>query len=125
MRFIAPVVSGSGRGKPLGFPTINLEVQSIPEDIEGGIYAGWVNLSGKQLMAAIHYGERPVFQDSLSFEAYVIDETLESVPETIEIELVERLRNVEDFPSPEALREQIAMDVVQARAILQARAQGS
>lgn len=118
MLFTARVITGAGRGKDLGTPTLNLDLRDISEGIEEGIYAGWAKIDGIWHMSAIHYGPRPVFKDSTAFEAYLLDTTVERTPDTLEIVLVERLRDVLDFPSPTALMKQIEDDVIQTRAIL-------
>ncbi len=70
------------------------------------------------LLAAVHYGPRPVFKDSQSFEVHVIDTVPKQFPKSVEVTVVKRLRDVMDFPSAEALVEQIGRDVEEARGIL-------
>ena len=62
MNYKTRQVKGKGRGKLLGFPTINLE---IPPgfNIEEGIYAGRVWISKKQFKGAFHYGPVPTFHE--------------------------------------------------------------
>ena len=139
--FTAHATAGSGRGVLLGYPTINLRIEDVPSNIEEGIYAGYVDVVryasrvGKQeqakritsneqratFSAAIHYGPRLLYNDSTAFEIHLIDAELEAAPDTITVEMVARLRDVENFPSENALKEQIAMDISEARAILQER----
>lgn len=126
--FTARVVSGAGRGKGLGVPTLNLHLDDVPLELREGIYAGWIELramSGEQpkaqnpkLKAAIHYGPRPVFKDSKTFEAHLIGAKLPSPPAAVTVTLTERIRDVRDFPSAEALTEEIARDIERCRAIL-------
>ncbi len=118
--FSAHVITGSGRGKAIGTPTINLELSSIPRDVKEGIYAAFAQIDGKWLHAAVHYGPRPVFNDTKSFEVYLLDANNPAVPDTLTVQLVERLRDVKNFPSPEALFAQIQQDVLEARGILEA-----
>ena len=120
MKFNARLVKGSGRGKLIGTPTLNMDLNDVPADVVEGIYAGWANVDGIWHKAAIHYGPRPVFQDSTSFEAYLLDTIIDVAPERIEIALIERLRDVMDFPSKDDLLTQIKADVEQTRAILSA-----
>ncbi len=125
LSFTARVVSGSGRGKDIGAATMNVDLSDVPKDLEEGIFAVMVNVDGKDLKAAMHYGPRPVFQDSKSCEVHVIDEVILHAPHTIEVTIVERLRDVTDFPSKDALMEQITKDVEQARGILEAHGHSS
>lgn len=119
-RFSAHVISGSGRGKLIGTPTINIDLSDVPHNVEEGIYAGWAKLDDSWQMAAIHYGPRPVFKDTLSFELYLLDIMVSNPPKTLEITLIERLREVRDFPKKDDLMLQISTDVEKTRAILSA-----
>lgn len=119
-RFSAHVISGSGRGKVIGTPTINLDLSDIPADLGEGIYACFAKISGEWLQAAVHYGPRPVFKDSKTFEVYLLDTTDPDVSDELEVAVIGRLRGVLDFPSTDALLAQIGQDVEQSRAMLDA-----
>lgn len=116
--FTAKVIKGKGRGKGLGFPTLNLEVPptfSYPF----GIYAGWVYLKGKKMQGAFHYGPVPTFKEGApSLEAFVLNASIETAPPTITFELIQYLRPVENFTSPKTLTQQIAKDVSQTKKLL-------
>lgn len=120
IRFSGHVISGSGRGKTIGTPTLNINLSDVPANTEHGIYAGWVRPGNEWHMAAIHYGPRPVFNDTESFELYLLDTIVQEGTETVEVILVKRLRDVLDFPSKDDLIAQIADDVSKTRAILDA-----
>lgn len=116
--FSARLVTGRGRGRTIGTPTLNVDLNDVPVGIPEGIYAGWTRIDGFWTMAAIHYGPRPVFQDSVSFEIHLLDIKVMEQPERIEIVLVERLRAVLNFNSVEELITQINQDIEQTRGIL-------
>lgn len=126
-RVSGEVVHGYKRGRDLGYPTANLSADSeglVPAD---GVYAGWlerpelpVDHPDRRLPAAISVGTNPTFQDvERSVEAYVLDrDDLELYGEVVRVEFVRRLRDNLRFESVEALMEQMAADVDQARALL-------
>lgn len=118
--FTARVITGSGRGKRIGSPTINMDLQDIPADVKEGIYACWVKMEKQWEKAAMHYGPRPVFKDIPSCEVHLLDATVSHAPETIDIAGLSYIRAVADFPSTEALMEQIADDINQSHAMLDA-----
>ncbi len=120
MKFIAHTTVGSGRGKELGFPTINVDLSDVPKGIEEGIYAGKVKIDEKEFQAAIHFGPRLFHKEPDAFEVHLIDTPLDSLPTEIEIELVKRLRGVCDFDNEEQLKSQISVDIGEARDILDA-----
>lgn len=120
LRFHASVIRGSGRGKDLGAPTINVSMSDVPKELEHGIYACWVvgAWHAKPLPAAMHYGPRPVFKDIDSCEVHLLNTVIEEAPASIEIDVVAYLRPVQDFESPALLMQQIADDIARAHTIL-------
>lgn len=124
------VVHGLKRGRELGFPTANLS-----QDAEGfapadGIYAGWLLDEGRldqptqavtRYPAAISVGTNPTFDDVVSrqVEAYVLDETrLDLYGHRVQVQFTHRIRGMVAFEGVDALRAQIADDVVRVRAAL-------
>ncbi|UYY82808.1 MULTISPECIES: bifunctional riboflavin kinase/FAD synthetase [unclassified Arthrobacter] len=125
-RMRGEVVHGAARGRALGFPTANLDHGStgyVPAD---GIYAGWlVDESGTRWPAAISVGSNPTFDGvSRQVEAHVIDRPEEAVEDfnlygqTVVVEFTARLRGMVAYRGPEALVEQMRLDVVQAHDLL-------
>lgn len=115
-------ITGQGRGKDLGFPTVNM---IIPEDfdLEYGIYAGWFVIDHKPYKAALHFGPVPVFNEDIpTLEAHLIDITDENMPlihdREIELDIVDKIRDIKDFSDPEDLVEQIDIDIKKARIML-------
>ncbi|MFA6081616.1 MAG: riboflavin kinase [Patescibacteria group bacterium] len=114
MQFESIHIKGKGRGKPMGFPTINLK---IPDNFElkNGVYAVKVVIKNKIFKGALHYGPVPTFgEPQKSLEVYLIDTTsqledLES--ENIKVEIIKFLRDVIKFRLVEDLVEQIKEDV--------------
>jgi riboflavin kinase/FMN adenylyltransferase len=125
-RMRGEVVHGAARGRDLGFPTANLASTAsgyIPAD---GIYAGWlVDQAGTRWPAAISVGSNPTFDGvSRQVEAHVIDRPAEDADafdlygQTVVVEFVARLRGMVAYRGPEALVEQMRLDVVQAHELL-------
>ena len=73
MIYTAHVITGAGRGKGLGFPTVNLEIP--PQlTIAEGIYAVDVEVAGARYKGAMHFGPIPVFNDPKpSLEIFILD----------------------------------------------------
>lgn len=120
MQFFAHVIQGSGRGKGMGTPTLNVDLGDVPSDLEEGIYACKVMVDDGIWNGAMHYGPRPVHKDTKSCEVHILDEELLEAPESIDVEVVGYLRPVLDFASEEALIAQIADDIEKARGMLSA-----
>lgn len=120
MIFTAQVVHGSGRGKKLEVPTLNLDLSTVPAELKHGIYACFIRIANRIYRGAMHLGPRPVFQDSVSCEVHILDAVITNPPKEVRIEIIQKLRDVRDFPGPEALIEQMKTDIKDARAILSA-----
>ena len=120
------VVHGAARGRALGFPTANLAHDAIGHVPADGIYAGWlIDEAGTQWPAAISVGSNPTFIGvARQVEAHVIDrpdeapEAFDLYGQKVVVEFVERLRGMVAYRGPEALVEQMKIDVDQARRLL-------
>lgn len=116
------VVEGDRRGRELGYPTANVDIDpkaAIPPE---GVYAGYLVVDGGQrLPAAISIGTNPQFDGrEMRVEAYAIGrDDLELYGSSVGVEFIERLRGQEVFPSIEALQGQMARDVAAAKALLE------
>jgi riboflavin kinase/FMN adenylyltransferase len=115
-----PVVRGNGRGRPMGYPTANVEVReemAVPAD---GVYAGWlIRADGTRLPAAISIGTNPTFDGTeRRVEAYVLDVDLDLYGEHVAIEFTDRLRGMVKFDDVDQLVLQMGQDVDVVRRIL-------
>jgi riboflavin kinase / FMN adenylyltransferase len=115
-------IKGQGRGHKIGFPTINLEVP-IELHIDDGIYACWIVIDDKTYKGALHYGSIPTFnQKEKSLEIHLLDVTDENSPESedkiIEIDIVEKLRDIKNFDTAEELAAQIELDIQKVKSVL-------
>jgi len=120
------VVRGAGRGRTIGIPTINLEPPDprklLPPD---GVYAVSVTVEKRETGIAKRYGgmmnqgPRPTFGDQArTLEVHLFDFDGELYGETVDVEWVRRLRDVQAFPSRDALVAQLERDRQAARATL-------
>jgi len=109
------VVHGDGRGRELGFPTANLVPDERFVRPDQGVYAAVAN--GKA--AAVNIGVRPQFETGrgVLIEAYLIDFEGDLYGQELRIDFLQRLRGEKLFASVDALTEQIAADVDQAREV--------
>ncbi len=120
------IVQGDGRGRTLGFSTANLQPENevLPAS---GVYAGRLRFlddgvpgRGEDLPAVMNVGHRPTFggTNGVQAEAHLIDFDGDVYGRRVELLFLNRLRPERRFPGVEALREQIASDVVEARRLL-------
>lgn len=118
-RLSGTVIHGDGRGRTIGFPTANIDVwveQVLPQN---GVYAGWAHLDGETFMAAANVGNRPTFNGTIvRAEAHILDFDRDIYGETLDFDVIVRLRPEEKYDDIDALIEQIARDVEKTREIL-------
>jgi riboflavin kinase/FMN adenylyltransferase len=117
---VGRVGEGERRGRLLGVPTINLTELSprklLPPD---GVYAVAVEWRGGRVGGMMNQGPRPTFQDGRRIlEAHLFDFEGDLYNEWVRVEWVERLRDIERFPSMEQLQEQLERDRTSAVAAL-------
>jgi riboflavin kinase/FMN adenylyltransferase len=114
------VVPGAGRGRTIGVPTINLAPPDarklLPPD---GVYAVWVWWRGTRYGGMMNQGARPTFaEQGRTLEVHLFDFAGDLYGETVRVEWVERLRDVQAFPSREVLVAQLERDRQAARVSL-------
>jgi len=127
------VVKGIGRGRKLGFPTVNLDCHNIQVPGEG-VYAGGYRMveipGGKGSNrgetarsqesiagpAAISIGTSPTFGNgTFAVEAHLIGWDRNLYGATVTIAFLQRLREQHSFARAEELADQIARDVERSR----------
>ena len=116
---------GRGIGTKLLVPTINLAAYAALKP-SNGVYVSCLRVgegtAARSFAAVTNAGNRPTFGgDSYAIESYLLDyepevAPLELTPETaLELSFLTRLRAEHRFASPDALRQQIGVDVARAQ----------
>jgi len=113
------VEPGAKLGRELGFPTANLQLGNYLRP-RYGIYAVRGHLpDGRILDGAANLGIRPSFDPPVELlEPYFFDFSGDLYGQTIEVELIEFIRDEAKFDSLDALKAQIAADCEAAKAAL-------
>jgi len=115
-------IKGTGTGRKLGFPTINIQPVSQDKLLPAeGVYAGVAELGGKRFAGAVNIGFRPTFAFGVkNVEVHLLNFAGE-VPEGSEVvvRLIEHLRPEQKFPNPAALKEQIGADIMRVQEVIE------
>lgn len=111
------VVPGAGRGRNIGYRTINVPVPSprklLPPD---GVYAAWVEWPGGAAGGMMHQGPRPTFGEAdRSVEIHLFDQDPDLYGVEVKVSWIERLRDVVAFADVAALKSQLDKDFRRAR----------
>ena len=106
------VVSGSQRGRKLGFPTANIippEYQIRPAP---GVYAIKCLYNHKHLTGLANLGQAPTFNENrYQLEAYFHNFEGDLYGETLDIQFIQRIREVKQFDNIDQLSAQIKQDI--------------
>jgi len=104
--FKGKVIKGDGRGRDLGFPTANLLIENEDKLIPAkGIYAAECIIEGEKRYGLLSVGTRPTFHSDgkLIPEFYIFDFERDIYNKSLEVILIERIRDEEKFNSAEDL----------------------
>ncbi|MEU9579992.1 bifunctional riboflavin kinase/FAD synthetase [Streptomyces chilikensis] len=118
------VVRGAQRGRELGYPTANIDTlpfSAIPAD---GVYAGWLNVAGETMPAAVSVGTNPQFDGTeRTVEAYAIDrEGLDLYGMHASVDFLAFVRGQAKFATLDDLLDAMARDVQRCRELIAAAA---
>lgn len=112
-----PVVKGRQLGRQLGFPTANIDTDSLVLP-PNGVYAVYVTAEGKQHEGVMNIGLRPTHEKATphpTVEVHLFDFKQDLYDTRIEVQPLQRLRDERKFDSLDELRKQITLDCERAR----------
>ncbi len=118
------VIKGSGRGKKLGFPTLNLELKDknklLPID---GVYAVYFlphpPIPNPSFPGVMNIGTRPTFEGTgRHIEVHLLGvKDLKVKPREARVEILKRIRPEKKFLNIEELKKQIKEDIKEAKKV--------
>ncbi|OBZ18336.1 riboflavin biosynthesis protein RibF [Bacillus sp. FJAT-27264] len=113
---------GEKRGRTIGFPTANLQLDDRFVTPAKGVYAVRVFHNDKILHGVMNVGVKPTFHDGVtapSFEVHLFDFAGDLYDQHLKVELVSYIRPERKFDSIQALIAQIGQDSETAKQLLQ------
>ncbi len=109
--FDATVIHGEERGRTMGFPTINQQLNEQLAVPRFGVYASAVTVDGKDYPAVTNIGIRPTFLLKKPLcETYIIDFEGDLYGENVTLKLLSFMREEERFDNLEQLAAAIESD---------------
>jgi riboflavin kinase/FMN adenylyltransferase len=114
------VVTGAGRGRLLGFHTLNLGTPSprklLPPQ---GVYAIRAQTRNGSFDGMLNLGPRPTFGElATTLEAHLFDAAGDWYGTRVRIDFIARLRDVRKFSGAEPLMRQLRLDAQMARVVI-------
>ena len=114
------ITHGAARGSKIGFPTANLDAIDTLVPAKG-VYAGRAYVDNRAHWSAINIGPNPTFGEDLAkVEVHILDFEASLYGRPIEVDFIQRLRDIRQFESSDQLIEQLENDVAQTRRIARA-----
>lgn len=112
------VLSGQRLGRTLGFPTANISLGELIEP-RRGVYAVMASFDGRILPGVANFGRRPTVGSSAPLlETHIFDFDGELYGKTIDVALVDFIRDERKFAGLDELKRQIAADCRAARHLI-------
>lgn len=113
------VIHGQKRGRELGFPTANLDLETDYALPPEGVYAVKVYHNNQEYIGAANLGYNPTFNNkNISFEIYILDFNGDLYNKRLCVDIMEFIRGEKDFSSKEELIKQMEQDVLYTREVL-------
>jgi riboflavin kinase/FMN adenylyltransferase len=116
------VVAGDQRGRTIGFPTANVQVDNARKLVPGvGVYAVRAELAtGKIRNGMMNVGHRPTFETggAVTVEVHLFDFDGDLYGRTLRVSVIDRLRDEKTFDGANALVAQLHEDRRQAERVL-------
>ncbi len=111
-RIYGKVTRGLKKSREIGFPTANLEVNERLFLPGKGVYAGYVEIEGKNYSCAIYIGTSPSLQiHKLRVEVFIPELKADLYGKEIVVELRKKIRDEMIFRDTKSRERQIRLDV--------------
>lgn len=109
---------GAGEGRAQGYPTANLKLAPEAARPVPGIYACWVVRGQARHPGALVVGVQAEGSGVPRVEVHLIGFSGDLYGEELMVEVLEKIREVEQFADEAALRQRIAQDIAAISALL-------
>jgi riboflavin kinase/FMN adenylyltransferase len=107
------VVEGDGRGRRLGFPTVNIHIPDPHKLLpRAGVYIAELEIDGSSWMSMMNVGVRPTVEEGgrTSVEAHILGWEGSLYGRDLSFNLLHFIRRERKFPTLDALRRQLEKD---------------
>ncbi len=109
------VIHGEGRGKMIGFPTANFNLEDKLV-LPFGVYATLTVIHEVEYLSVTHIGIRPTFQKDgqpapICVETFLLDQKMDLYGTCLEVRFFSRIREERKFSQIQDLQEQIKKDI--------------
>jgi len=109
--YCGKVIHGLGKGKELGYPTVNIKLNDNELNIDCGVYAVIVNVNNQTFKGMLYVGTRPTF-DMLetTVEIHILDFNEVIYNYEISFQILHKIRDEIKFDNTKSLIQQLHQD---------------
>lgn len=114
------VIEGDKRGRTIGFPTANMQINDELQLPSRGVYAVRAFVDGQAYIGLANLGYVPTFKTGeveLSLEVYILDFDCDIYGKNISIEWLEKIRDEKKFNGIDEIIAQLTADEAGVRAL--------
>jgi riboflavin kinase/FMN adenylyltransferase len=113
------VAHGNKMGRQIGFPTANIEMFRTNSPVLGVFAVTMTGIENRAIRGVANVGTRPTLDGSnkIVLETHLFDFDRDIYGEYVEVHFKQKLRDETRFSSIDALKQQIQIDINQARAV--------
>lgn len=116
------VVEGKKLGRTIGFPTANIEYPNDTVIPQSGVYISRTTVGDNKYYSITNVGEKPTVSDETkNIETAIGGFSKDIYGETIVIEFVKKIRDIEKFDSLSELKKQLEADMNEAKEYFEKR----
>ena len=113
------VTHGDGRGRGMGTPTVNTDIESSLCSIPSGVYLTAVRIENDVLPAVTNVGVCPTFGErDFHAETFILDFNGNLYNNKIRVYFLSFIRDEKTFLSENELKKQINIDIIKAKKLL-------
>ena len=110
--YTSQVMHGDKRGRKLGFPTANLEIDDRHSMLPNGVYVVRVKVFDKIFNGIANIGDNPTFKVAKRrLEVFIDDFSGDIYGENISVSFLEKIRDEKTFASVDELKTQLRADL--------------
>ncbi len=108
------VIHGADRGgKIIGYPTLNVRYGEDKYPVKHGVYKVKCAVGGVEYFGLANYGARPTFDENDPvLEVYLDNFSGEHYDETVTVEFLDYIRDIQKFENAEELAAQLSKDIL-------------
>ncbi len=114
--YVSKVVNGDKRGRKLGFPTANLEIEDYRAMLPNGVYIVEVKVKNNLYKGIANIGDNPTFKVAKRrLEVFIDNFSGDIYGEEIAVSFIKKIRDEKTFGSVEELKAQLNEDLATLR----------